>query len=151
MRASAPPLAVAPTTVRRPLFGGYVLVAVALAWIAGIALRGTGTLGALPGPVWLALAAIGAIVCIAAGVALRRLPSITTTHTASLALAGGVLLCALALGAARATFADPAAAPDAVSRLAHGQSVLLRGVVATEPDLRAGFRLLTVDASEVST
>lgn len=150
MRASAPPLAVTATAMRRPLFGGYVLVAVALAWIAGIALSGAGPLVALPGSVWLALAAISMALCIAAGFASRRLPSITTARIAAYALAGGVLLCALALGAARATFTDPAATPDAVSRLAHGQSVLLRGVVATEPDLRAGFRLLTVDASEVS-
>ena len=149
MRASAPPLAVA-IAGRRPLFGGYVLVAVALAWIAGIALRGAGPLDALPGSVWLVLAVIGAAVCIAAGFASRRLSAITTARMAALALAGSVLLCALALGAARAAFTDPATASDAVSRLAHGQSALLRGVVATEPDLRAGFRLLTVDASEVS-
>ncbi|HST90553.1 MAG TPA: hypothetical protein VLJ14_19430, partial [Ktedonobacterales bacterium] len=96
MRASAAPLAVAATAVRRPLFGGYVLVAVALAWIAGIALRGVGPLGALPGPVWLALAALGAALCIAAAFASWRLPSITTARIVWLALAGGVLLCALA-------------------------------------------------------
>ena len=58
----------APTTIARPLFGGYILVAVTLAWLAGIALRAVGPLVAVPPLVWLL---VGLLV-LAAALALAR-------------------------------------------------------------------------------
>lgn len=140
---------------RRPLFGGYALVAVAIAWVGGIALRTAGPLGALLPIAWLALAAGCALVVVPAAIVRQRLAGgvrtpVRAVRTAALLLAAGLLGLFLALGASRAAAADTSQDPAAVSRLAHGESILLRGEVSAEPDLRAGYRYLTVDSAAVS-
>lgn len=62
----------------------------------------------------------------------------------------GILGCALALGAARAAAADTSGAADAIGRVAHGEAVSVQGVVATEPDVRSGYTIYTVDVSTAS-
>lgn len=144
---------------RRPLFGGYALVAVAIAWVGGIALRAVGPLDALLPIAWLALAAVCALVVVPAALVRMRQRSPTgapggatgnADRTATLLLAAGLLGIFLTLGAARAAATDASRDPAAVSRLAHGESVLLHGDVSAEPDLRAGYRYLTVDSTSVS-
>ena len=74
----------------------------------------------------------------------------SASRGARVVLAGGLLCCALALGAARAAAADTSGDPASVARLASGQSILLHGIVVAEPDLRARYRLLTIEVSEAS-
>lgn len=146
---TAPATAAPPTTTAaqpRPLFGGYVLVACVAAWLVGIALRPVGPLAALGPVVWLALAAVVLAIAVATGIANRRLAS----HVLRVGFAVALLALFVALGAARAASADPSADPHAIARLATGQQVRLRGVVATEPDLRDGYRFLTVETGAVS-
>lgn len=130
------------------LFGGYLFVAIVGAWIAGIALRPTGPLDALGAFLWLALAAACVALAVGAAVIGRRVT--TTTRWPRLLLAAGILGIFVALGAARAATADVSSDPAAVSRFAQGESVLLRGEVAAEPDLRAGFRYLAIETSAFS-
>lgn len=145
--APSPPLA----ATQRPLFGGYALVAVAAAWIAGMALRALGTLPALTTLAWLLLAAGGAGVWIS-GATLGKWSSGRAARRGWRAvLVVGILACWAALGAARAAAADGSFAADSVARLATNRSVYLRGAVASEPDVRNGYRLLTVDVSQAST
>ncbi|MFI5273847.1 MAG: hypothetical protein ACHQ4H_12510, partial [Ktedonobacterales bacterium] len=59
-------------TGRRPLFGGYPLVAAAAAWVAGIALRPAGALGAFAPATWLALAVAGGALAVSAALLDRR-------------------------------------------------------------------------------
>lgn len=134
--ASAPP----PTL--RPLFGGYLLVAVTLAWLAGIALRAVGPLVDIPALAWLliGLCAVMAVLALARWSGGRRRE----------ALAGFILLCALALGAARAAGTDPRFDTHAVSHLPMNTPLRLSGEVAAEPDIRSGLRHLVLDVTSVS-
>ncbi len=134
----------------RPLFRGYALVALVAAWLAGVALRPLGPLVRIPPGAWLALAAAFAAVGLVTWLARRHAGPAAAGLGARVVLAGGLLGCALALGAARAAAADTSGDLASVARLASGQSVLLHGVVVAEPDLRAGYRLLTVEVSEAS-
>jgi hypothetical protein len=134
----------------RPLFRGYALVALVAAWLAGVALRPLGPLVRIPPGAWLALAAAFAVVGLITWLARRHAAPAAAGHGARVVLAGGLLGCALMLGAARAAAADTSGDLTSVARLASGQSVLLHGVVVAEPDLRAGYRLLTVEVSEAS-
>ncbi len=131
----------------RPLFGGYVLVALVAAWLAGIVLRAAGPLASIPAAGWLALAGLGAALG-AIAVLVGRLGGVTRLSRAQVVT--GLLLCCAALGAARAAATDPANDPHSLAPLANGQSVVVQGDVAAEPDLRDGKRILTVDASQVS-
>jgi competence protein ComEC len=131
-----------PSASMGPLFGGYALVAVALAWLAGIALRPVPPLAALPFWIWLAVAALAVLL----GVASRRWGRDRCWPL----LVAAVLLAALALGGARAAWADPAADSSAISHLPLNAPLELRGTVAAEPDIRGGLRYLLVDVSQVS-
>lgn len=145
--ASVSPGASAPS----PLLGGYLLVGLAAAWLAGIALRSVGPAREVTPLGWLLLALLGL-----GGVALAlvgRRGGAASSSGASRwwsALLLGMLLCALGLGAMRAALADTSGAADAIGRIAHGEAVSLQGVVAAEPDVRSGYQILTVDVSSVS-
>jgi hypothetical protein len=66
-------------------------------------------------------------------------------------LIAGMLMCATSLGAARTAQADPTNDPRSLALLASsGETLRVRGMVATEPDLRQGYRLLTLDCDAVS-
>ena len=107
----------------RPLFGGYALVAVTLAWLAGIALRAVGPLPGIPALGWLAVAALAILAAVA--LVRRRPPSAANVRRAL--LMGAVLLAALTLGAARTAWADPANDPDAISHLPMNTKLKLQG------------------------
>lgn len=150
---SVAPAGLAASTGRRSLFGGYALVAVVAAWVAGIALRAVGPLPELTVLAWVLAAAVGAGLW-AAGGALSRWAGSSGTARDRVwrgLLVAGMLGCWLALGAARASSADTSLAADSVARLADGGSVSLQGAVASEPDMRDGYRLLTVDVAQAST
>jgi len=134
----------------RPLFRGYALVALVAAWLAGVALRPLGPLARIPPGAWLALASAVAVAGLVTWVARRHAAPAPASRGARVVLAGGLLGCALALGAARAAAADTSGDPSSVARLASGRSILLHGIVVAEPDLRAGYRLLTIEVSEAS-
>ena len=140
-------LAAAPAT-RRPLFGGYALVAVAVGWVAGITLRASTPLVALRPLAWLSLLFPLLALTLGASIAIRR--SFAPDAWLRLILASAVVMIALVLGGWRAAFADTSAAPDSIARLASNQSVMLRGTVSGEPDIRGGYRFLTVDVSSAS-
>lgn len=131
----------------RAFFGGYALVAIVAAWLAGVVAHGIQPLAAIPTLGWLALAVFGGALCGAALLALR-LGGVARLGRAQ--AAAGLLLCCAALGAARATATDPALDPHSLAPLATGQAVVIQGDVAAEPDLRDGKRILTVAASQVS-
>ena len=139
------------TSARHPLFGGYALVAVAAAWVAGIALRALGPLPALTVLAWLLLAAACAGVWIAGASLSRWHASAPAQRIWRAVLVTGMLGCWIALGAARAASMDTSFAANSVARLANNRNVHLRGTVASEPDLREGHRLLTLDVTQVST
>lgn len=150
--ASAPtptPVAVAPRAAQ-PLFGGYVLVALVAAWVAGIALRQLDPLTGVAILTWLGVALAGA------GIAL--VSTLAGPHASEqlamlwrVALIAGMLVCAAALGAARSAQSDPTSDPHSLALIASsGETVRVRGIVAAEPDLRAGYRLLTLDSNAVS-
>jgi competence protein ComEC len=136
-----------------PLFGGYTLVAVVVAWLAGIALRASDILPPRAAPwTWLALAGACAMLATLAALftplfAQRRFGALYLTLR--LFLLAGILGAFLALGAARTAWTDPANDPTSIARYATGVSVRLRGEVIAEPDLRDGARLLTVEVSSV--
>ncbi len=132
----------------RPLLAGYALVAMVAAWLAGIALRAAGPLAALGMSVWLLLA--GAWLGVWLGAWLVSQHGAAAMRWRRSLLATGVLGCCALLGAARAAGGDPTTDARSVGRLALGTAVVLRGMVAAEPDLRDGKRLLTVEASQVS-
>ncbi len=145
--ASAPAI---PMAGRRPLFGGYTLVALVGGWLAGIALRQTGPLATLDVSLWLALAALAASACVVAvtlgSIVAGRAPAFWRGM-----LLAALLLCAAMLGAARSAAADPANDPHALTHVvAFGATTHVRAQVATEPDLRSGYRLLTLDTQAVS-
>ncbi len=135
----------------RPAFGGYVLVAAVVAWLAGIALRAIEPLAALEPVLWGALAAICLLVAWGVWLISRR---VTAGHGSPSAtrylLVAGFLACCLFLGATRAAAADPFREGAALVALATGGEVQLRGEVAAEPDIRAGFRYLDVAATAAS-
>jgi competence protein ComEC len=151
----------------RPLFGGYALVAACAAWLAGIAVWPVGPWQALATWVWLAVAAG----CAGAALGLRLIarrgiaagarphgnpPSGPIGRTERLdavqrwLVAGLVLGCWVAFGAARAAWADPASDPNSVGALPHGVSVEVRGDVAAEPILESNGRLLVVQVASFS-
>jgi ComEC/Rec2-related protein len=151
---------IAPVTGPRPLFGGYALVAIVAAWIAGIALHFITPLSAITIFTWLVLAPFPLALWLIAAFMARRAAARFTSAASSearwwrIALVVGLIGFWVALGAARATWADPANNPLAVSRFASstsGSKLIVQGLVAAEPDLRSGYRLLTVDTSQVST
>lgn len=90
-------------SISRPLFGGYALVAVTVAWIAGIALRSVGPLPLVLPWVWL-IAGVPALIFLFVLVQRRSLPE---GAGGRFALILAILLLALAFGAARAAWADP--------------------------------------------
>jgi competence protein ComEC len=140
--ASSPPA----SSISHPLFGGYALVAVTLAWIVGIALRSIEPLSLLLPWVWLA-AGVPVLILLVV-IARRRSPH--QGAGARLALAVAILFFAAALGAARAAWADPVSDPHAISYLPLNTQLRLRGEVAAEPDIRGGYRYLLVDVSAAS-
>ncbi len=129
----------------RPLFGGYALVAACAAWLAGITLRPAEPWTALGPWVWLGIAA-------GCGIAALGLYVVAHHRAAVLRLvvAGLILGFWLALGAARAAWADPASDPRSVAALPQGISVELRGDVAAEPILESDGRLLVVQLASAS-
>ena len=133
-------------SISRPLFGGYALVAVTVAWIAGIALRSVGPLPLVLPWVWL-IAGVPALFFLFVLVQRRSLPE---GAGGRFALILAILLLALAFGAARAAWADPATDPHAISNLPLNTPLRLRGEVAAEPDIRGGYRYLLVDVSAAS-
>lgn len=159
---AAPSATTTQPSAPRPLFGGYALVAVVVAWLAGIALRALGPLAALNATAWLIPAGGAALLGLAAALLGRRNQAAALSPWPRALLAVGMLGCFVALGAARAAAADPTNDPHSVARLvagpaggpangpANGGDARLRGEVAAEPDLRAGDRLLTVDVSQAS-
>ena len=150
---TAPSAVSAPPRIATPLFGGYTLVACVGAWLAGIALRPLGVLGALPPLLWLSLAGAALALCLVAWALGKRHAasfSPTVPHLTRALLAAGMLAFFVALGAARAAAADPTVDPHAISRLAAGQQVRVQGIVDAEPVLEDGARLLTVAVSRVS-
>lgn len=150
MAAPAPTTFAPTTTARPPLFRGYTLVALVAAWVGGIALRPAGPLVALTPLAWILLAVLCLAIWIVAGVIGRMLVATSPSWRVWRALLMlGMLGCCAALGAARAAGADTRYDASSVGLLANGRSVVLQGVVATEPDLRDGYRYLTVDVSAV--
>lgn len=143
----APPAAQPPA----PPFGGYPLVALVIAWLAGIAAHYIGPLWRLPAPLWLAVAGgCAALTFLLWLVGLRPTQGGWRGPGRRAMLLACMLGVLLALGAARATSADTTTAPDAIARLATGASIELQGIVAAEPDVRTTDRLLTVDVSVAS-
>lgn len=152
-RRAVPALLKLPKMQREPLFGGYGLVAAVVAWLVGIVARSQMPLAALDSSVWLVVGVIAWCVWIGAWLAGRRLLSPQAGVSARVLLVGGMLICWLALGAARAAYADVVGDAHVVSRLLpeHANAaVRVRGTVAAEPDLREGFQLLTVEVKETS-
>jgi competence protein ComEC len=139
-----------------PLLGGYLLVALVAEWCGGIVLRQAGPLAGVGVLAWVGVALAGAGIALVAAVAGRLTSSRMTGIWATIwraALLAGLLTCGAALGAARATQADPANDPASLARFVSAGApaqVRLRGSVALEPDVRGGYRLLTLDASAVS-
>ena len=100
----------------RPLFGGYALVAVTLAWLAGIALRAFGPLPGVPALAWLLIAALAVIIA----VALARWipPSAAKTRRA-------LLMAAILLAAMTGTV---------ISDLIAGKAATVEGLTAVSPE-----------------
>jgi competence protein ComEC len=124
-----------------PDLRGLLLVALVGAWLLGILLESLVTLSS-----WSLLLIAGA-----AGV----LAVYTRQSGRSLPLTrwlflGLLLLACAALGAARLAFANPAGDPAAVSAYIGRGSVLIRGEISAEPDLRNRSIMLEVDASSLS-
>lgn len=140
------------------VFGGYALVAFVGAWLAGIALSAVGPLAGVAPVGWLGVAGLlGALAVgvwlvgrrsVGAGAPLGR-PRLATRLLHALPLAA-LLGLWVALGAARAAWTDPARDPLSVGRFASGASYQVRGDIVEEPDIRDGFRFLTVQVNGVS-
>lgn len=114
---------------------GLILVAVTVAWLAGILLNYWMQL-----PPWILLiGAAGALVCVM--LLWRSDP--------------GVLLSLLALwvllGAWRCAIASPVGDPQAISAFIGAKKLDVRGSIVSEPTLEARSRLLTVDVNGVSS
>ena len=155
----------------RPLFGGYALAAACAAWLAGIALRPAEPWTTLGPWVWLGIAAGCGMAALGLYVVARHRaagsrphgrpaagaqPNAPTPQTdrleavLRLVVAGLILGFWLALGAARAAWADPASDPTSVAALPRGISVELRGDVTAEPILESNGRLLVVQVASAS-
>lgn len=141
------PTGLAARRARRPLFGGYPVIAVVLAWLAGVALRAVGPLPALPLAVWLAACALGLAGVIVIAFYYRRPTAQAWSRAVFMA---AIVCCAALLGATRATAADVSTSPDAVTHLPRNTELRLRGVVAAEPDVRASFRFLVLEVTTSS-
>ena len=149
------PASVAPARSRslvarmpRPLFGGYVFVASVAAWLAGLALSPVGPFERIPRSLWLALACACATLWLTGRLATRRI-TYATHFGWRLLIVIGVLGFWLALGAGRAAMVSGNGA-SLVARFATGRTVSLVGSVAAEPDLRAGYRFLTLSVAQAS-
>ncbi|MGZ3583120.1 MAG: ComEC/Rec2 family competence protein, partial [Ktedonobacterales bacterium] len=152
-RHAVPALLKLPRMQREPLFGGYGLVVVVVAWLVGIAVCSQAALAMVDPLVWLVVGVVAGGVWIGAWLAARRLLGPQAGVIARMLLVSGLLICWAALGAARAAYADVARDPNAVLRLLpeHANAaVRVRGTVAAEPDLREGFQLLTVEVTAAS-
>lgn len=135
---------------RRPLFRGYALVAFTCAWLLGDWLSGQGMF-ASAGPLdWLALAAAGLIAAVLVSLAGRRLLTPGARRALRLMLMVCALLFWVGLGAARAAWTDPARDPSNVGHFATGAKAQVTGQVVEEPDERDGYRLLTVQVSQLT-
>ncbi|HEX8732540.1 MAG TPA: hypothetical protein VF725_10840, partial [Ktedonobacterales bacterium] len=141
-----PPLAV----TRTPVFRGYALVVFACAWLLGDWLSGQGALALVPPLVWLGLAGAGLALSGGATLGERRLTAERARRVARILIAAGALLLWVGLGAARAAWSSPARDPQNVARLASGAQAEVVGLVVAEPDERDGYRLLTVQVSQVT-
>ncbi len=138
-------------TAQRPLFRGYALVAFVCAWLVGDWLSGLGALTLIAPLTWLGVAGGG--LALAGGAALigRRLAHAPgARRRLRLCLALCALLFWVGLGAARAAWSNPARDPFNVVRYATGAQMQVSGQVVDEPDERDGYRLLTVQVSQVS-
>ncbi|MEO7000159.1 MAG: ComEC/Rec2 family competence protein [Ktedonobacterales bacterium] len=137
-------------TISRPLFGGYLLVALVAAWLAGIAFSAMGIFALIDPLTWLIIS-VGGVFVVGVGWAIRRwLRPISARLIGRWVLIAGLLLLWLALGAARAAWSDPARDPLSVGRDATGYSYQLQGDVVEEPDVRDGYRFLTVQVTLLS-
>lgn len=143
--ASAPP-----TTTPPPLFAGYTLVALVAAWVAGIVLHTINPLSLFLPLFWLLVAIICGALWLGGWLLRRRSGALGAGVVWRALLVVGMLGCWVALGAARAAWSDPASDAHSIARYAAGAKLELRGVVATEPDLRTGYRMLTVDVTQVN-
>lgn len=132
----------------RPLFGGYVFVASVAAWLTGIALAPVGPFASMPPVAWLALASMFGALWLIGRIATRRIAHATNPAWRLLFVAGALGFW-LAVGAGRAAL-EAGNDASSVARFASGRTVSLRGGVAAEPDLRAGYRFLTVSVAQVS-
>ncbi|MGH2486314.1 MAG: hypothetical protein ACRDHE_09900, partial [Ktedonobacterales bacterium] len=144
---TAAPTAPLVARMPRPLFGGYVFVASVAAWVAGVALAPRGPFGAIPTGAWLALAAAFTALWLYGRIATRRIVRAGSPGW-RLLIAVAVLGCWFALGAGRAALGSGDSAT--VARYATGGQVTMVGTVAAEPDLRAGYRFLTVAVAQIS-
>lgn len=137
--------------MQRPLFRGYALVVFVCAWLLGDWLSGLGALTLIAPGVWLGIAAAGLALSGASAAVARRDALIPDARRAlRLALALGALIFWLGLGAARAAWSNPARDPFNIARFAAGARAQVMGQVIAEPDERDGFRMLTVQVSQVS-
>jgi competence protein ComEC len=124
-----------------PDLRGLLLVALAAAWLVGIALENWAGL-----PLWALL--LGAGVCTGLAMYFRWLDLLLPL--ARWLLLGWILLACAALGAGRLALASPVGDPAAVSSFIGRGTVVIDGTISTEPDLRARSTLLEVDASSLS-
>ncbi|HUY79318.1 MAG TPA: ComEC/Rec2 family competence protein [Ktedonobacterales bacterium] len=145
-------------------FGGYALVALVGAWLAGIALSAVGPLATLAPLVWLIVAGMAGALAVGLWLAGRRIagaagmaPTLVTRTRPTLATRlwraaplAALLVVWVALGAARAAWTDPTRDPLTVGRFATGASYQVQGDIVEEPDIRDGFRFLTVQVTQVS-
>lgn len=136
----------APPAHIRPLFGGYLLVAVTLSWLSGIVLHAMSILAALPTLAWLILG----MLALSAALALAKLRTPRASDARQVALIASILLCGIAFGAARAAWTDPTNDPQAINHLPHNIPMKLRGEVAAEPDIRGDLHYLLVEVSAAS-
>ncbi|HLZ21206.1 MAG TPA: ComEC/Rec2 family competence protein [Ktedonobacterales bacterium] len=150
MAVPAPTTITAAGTARPPLYRGYTLVALVAAWIGGLALRPADALVALTPLAWVLIGAFGLGVWVIGGLAGRILTAASPSWRIWRALlVVGMLGCCAALGAARAAAVDTRYDASSVRLFASGQAVVLEGIIVTEPDLRDGYRYLTVDVSAI--
>ncbi|HLY32772.1 MAG TPA: ComEC/Rec2 family competence protein, partial [Ktedonobacterales bacterium] len=144
-------------------FGGYALVAFVSMWLAGIALYGAVSAFAIFDPwVWLGAALAGGVLALSLWVMARRFASpqsiaisASAAHFRWQAILRALPIVALlgawlALGMARAAWSDPARDPLSVGRYATGVSYEIQGAIVEEPDIRDGYRYLTVQVSAIS-
>src|SRR5579885_2572489 len=124
-----------------PDLRGLLLVALAAAWLVGIALENWAGL-----PLWALL--VGAGVCTGLAMYFRWLDLLLPL--ARWLLLGWILLACAALGAGRLALASPVGDPAAVSSFIGRGTVVIDGTISAEPDLRARSTLLEVDASSLS-